>query len=165
MIKHFIKYYVLLTAIFIFTGMAHAQEVPSYKIDQLDSLIKDSKHPMIINFWATFCIPCIEEIPYFIHKTKEFQNQNVSLLLVSLDMEDYYPVRITNFATKHNFTAPIAWLNETDADLFCPRIDESWSGAIPATLFINNATGYRKFFEEQLSEKQLVMEIQSMLKK
>ena len=165
MIKHFFKYCVLSAAFFIFTGEAYAQTIPSYKIDQLDSLIKNSKQPMIINFWATFCIPCIEEIPYFIQKTKEFEDQNVSLLLVSLDMEDYYPAKITNFASKHNFSAPLAWLKETDADLFCPRIDESWSGAIPATLFINNVTGYRKFFEDQLSEKQLEKEIQSMLKK
>ncbi len=120
---------------------------------------------MIINFWATFCIPCIEEIPYFIQKTKDFEQQNISLLLVSLDLEDYYPNRITNFAGKHHFTAPIAWLNETDADLFCPRIDESWSGAIPATLFVNNTTGYRKFIEDQLSEQELEKEIHSMLKK
>ena len=155
MIKRVLKYWVILTAFFIFTGEAHAQTIPSYKIDQLDSLIKNSKHPMIINFWATFCIPCIEEIPYFIQKTKEFENQNVSLLLVSLDMEDYYPARITNFASKHNFTAPLAWLNETDADLFCPRIDESWSGAIPATLLLNPATGERKFVESELEEGQL----------
>ncbi len=164
MIWLFLKYSVLSAAFFIFTGEVQAQTIPSYKIDQLDSLIKKSKHPMIINFWATFCIPCIEEIPYFIQKTKDFEEQKVSLLLVSLDMEDYYPNKIINFAGKHNFTAPIAWLNETDADLFCPRIDESWSGAIPATLFVNNATGYRKFFEDQLSEKQLENEIHSMLK-
>lgn len=165
MIKHFFKYCVLSAAFFIFTGEAYAQTIPSYKIDQLDSLIKNSKQPMIINFWATFCIPCIEEIPYFIQITKAFEDQNVSLLLVSLDLEDYYPARINNFASKHHFTAPIAWLNETDADLFCPRIDESWSGAIPATLFVNNATGYRKFFEDQLSEQQLEKEIHFMLKK
>lgn len=165
MIKHFFKYIFLSAVFFIITGEVHAQTIPSYKIDQLDSLIKNSKQPMIINFWATFCIPCIEEIPFFIQKTKEFEDQNVSLLLVSLDMEDYYPARITNFASKHNFSAPLAWLNETDADLFCPRIDESWSGAIPATLFVNNATGYRKFFEDQLSEQQLEKEIHSMLKK
>ena len=164
MVKYLLKYLVLFTVCFFFTVEAQAQTIPSYKIDQLDSLIKNSKHPMIINFWATFCIPCIEEIPYFIQKTKDFKEQKVSLLLVSLDMEDYYPKKITNFAGKHNFTAPIAWLNETDADLFCPRIDKSWSGAIPATLFVNNATGYRKFFEDQLSEKQLENEIHSMLK-
>ena len=164
-IKYLFRYSILLVAFFIFITEAKAQTIPSYNIDQLDPLIRNSKHPMIINFWATFCIPCIEEIPYFIQKTKEFEDRNVSLLLVSLDMEDYYPERITNFATKHNFKAPIAWLNETDADLFCPRIDKSWSGAIPATLFVNNSTGYRKFFEDQISEKQLEEEIHSMLKK
>ena len=163
-VKFLFKYVILPAAIFIFTSESFAQNIPSYKIHQLDSLIENSNNPMIINFWATFCVPCIEEIPYFINKTNEYHDQQVSLLLVSLDLPDYYPAKIASFARKQNFNAPLAWLNETDADLFCPQINESWSGAIPATLFINNKTGYRKFFEEQLSELMLETEIKAMLK-
>ncbi|MBA2499085.1 MAG: TlpA family protein disulfide reductase [Chitinophagaceae bacterium] len=141
----------------------NAQKIPAYKINDLEALIDKSEKPMIVNFWATFCIPCIEEIPYFIKKTKEYEKHDVSLLLVSLDMEDYYPAKIKSFALKQNFAAPLAWLNETDADLFCPRIDKEWSGAIPATLFVNNKTGYRKFFEDQLTEEELDAEIKAML--
>jgi hypothetical protein len=67
-------------------------------------------------------------------------------------------------AKKQKFTFPILWLDETNADYFCPKIDPHWSGAIPATLFINNKTGYRKFFEEQLSHENLIKEVSALLK-
>ena len=65
---------------------------------------------------------------------------------------------------KRKFTAPIKFLDETNADLFCPAVDENWSGAIPASLFINNKTGHRKFFEEQLTREQVDKEIRDMIR-
>ena len=117
---------------------------------------------MIVSFWATFCIPCIEEIPYFQEAVKKHKKDNVTLLLVSLDLREDY-TKIKPLAAKKKFTAPIVWLNETNADYFCPKVDSSWSGAIPATLFINNKTGYRKFYEEKVKEDKLEKEIMAIL--
>jgi hypothetical protein len=66
---------------------------------------------------------------------------------VSLDLPSFYPKKIANFAAKNNFKTNIAWLDETDADYFCPMIDSSWSGAIPATIIVNAKTGSKKFWE------------------
>jgi hypothetical protein len=85
--------------------------------------------------------------------------------LVSLDLQNFYPAKIKSFAVKRKFTAPILWLDEYNADYFCPKVDTAWSGAIPASLFINNKTGYRKFFEEQLSKEKLEKEIKAILGK
>lgn len=139
----------------------NAQSIPKLKSTELDSIIGASNTPLILNFWATFCKPCIEEIPHF---QKLAAANNVKLLLVSLDMEDEYPKGIAAFAKKRKFTAPVAWLDETDADYFCPRIDSSWSGAIPASLLINNKTGYRKFIGEEISAEDFKKEIEAMLK-
>jgi thiol-disulfide isomerase/thioredoxin len=152
----------LLVLLFIM-GNVFGQGVKKVKITDLEKTIAESKTPLIVNFWATFCLPCIEEIPYFQEEVKKHRNDSVQLILVSLDLPDYYPSKIKSFATKHKFTAPIAWLDETNADYFCPKVDPKWSGAIPATLFVNNATGYRKFFEEQLSADQFKKEIMAIL--
>jgi hypothetical protein len=90
------------------------------------------------------------------------QKDSVQLLLVSLDLKDDYPT-LKPFTKKRKITAPVVWLNETNADYFCPKVDSKWSGAIPATLFINNKTGYRKFYEEQIKEDQLAKEIMAIL--
>ena len=83
--------------------------------------------------------------------------------MVSLDLKEAYPAKVTSFAKKLKLTSPVVYLDESNADIFCPAVDSSWSGAIPASLFINNATGYRKFYEEELSKEQLLAEIKSML--
>jgi len=144
-------------------GMIHAQEIKKIKITELEKTIAESKAPMIVNFWATWCVPCIEEIPYFIEETKKHEKDSVKLLLVSLDFREDFPAKVISFIKKRKFMATIAWLDETKADYFCPKIDKSWSGAIPATLFINNKEGYRSFFENKLSHDELKKEIMIML--
>jgi thiol-disulfide isomerase/thioredoxin len=145
----------------IFCSSVNAQSIQKLKSTELDSIIAASNTPLIVNFWATFCKPCVGEIPHF---QKLAEANNVRLLLVSLDLEEEYPKGIAAFAKKRKFTAPVAWLNETNADYFCPRIDSSWSGAIPASLFINNKTGYRKFIGDEISSAIFSKEIEAMLK-
>jgi hypothetical protein len=70
---------------------------------------------------------------------------------VSLDLPTFYPAKIAAFVKKNNYNTNIAWLNETNADIFCPMIDPKWSGAIPATIIVNNKTGYKRFTEDQIS--------------
>lgn len=154
-----------LIATFLVSCLCMAQEIKRIKITDLEMTIKESKTPLVVNFWATFCKPCLEEIPYFHEVIKNHKQDSVQLLLVSLDLEDYYPTKLRTFAAKQKYTAPIAWLDEFNADYFCPRIDSSWSGAIPATLFVNNRLGYRKFYEEQLSREKFKKEIMAILGK
>ncbi len=144
-------------------GAVSAQGIEKIKITDLESYIAHCDHPLIINFWATFCVPCIKEIPYFESTVRQFKDQKVELLLVSLDLPPYYPTGIADFVQKSGFVSRILWLNETDADYFCPKIDAHWSGGIPCSLFLNNATHYRRFFDRQLTELQVGPEIKKMI--
>jgi thiol-disulfide isomerase/thioredoxin len=130
-----------------------AQDIKKMSALQLDEYIRNSDHPLLVNFWATYCKPCVAEIPYFQEEVKKYKD--LELLLVSLDLPDYYPARIASFAKRMNFTASIIWLNETNADYFCPLIDKSWSGGIPSSLLVNNKKAYKKFFERQLTQAQV----------
>lgn len=140
-----------------------AQEIPKWKTEDLQQMIDTSTGPTIINFWATFCIPCIKELPHFQQLAQQYKNVGVQLYLVSLDVDDAYPKKIRNFTKRLNITAPTIFLDETNADEFCPVVDPEWSGAIPATLLINKKTGYRKFVEDELSKEGLETEIKKML--
>ncbi len=149
----------------LLSGIASStQEVQKIKITDLEKTISESKTPLIVNFWATFCIPCLEEIPYFEESVKRHRKDSLKLLLVSLDLKDDYN-KIRPFAAKRKFTSKIVWLSETNADYFCPKIDSAWSGALPATLFVNNKTGYRKFYEEKIQEDKFEKEITAILGK
>jgi len=159
------KGYILILIAFFFALPVFGQVTKKIKIIALEKMIAESKTPLIINFWATFCKPCMEEIPHFQKLGKKYEKDGIKLLLVSLDMKDAYPGQVTAFIKKKKISTPTAWLEETNADYFCPKIDTSWSGAIPATLFINNRNSYRKFTEEPLSEEQLEKEIRTILGK
>ena len=155
----------LIIAFLFLAAIINSQEIKKIKITDLEKTITESKTPLIVTFWATFCKPCLEEIPYFQEAIKKYKKDSIRLLLVSLDLQDFYPVKIKSFAARRKFTAPILWLDEYNADYFCPKVDSAWSGAIPASLFVNNRTGYRKFFEEQLSKEKLEKEIIAILGK
>ena len=142
---------------------AEGQDIPKWKISDLEAYIKNSNKPTVVNFWATFCKPCIKEIPHFQKLVSQYEKDSVQLLLVSLDMPEMYPEKIKTFANKLKITAPIVFLDETNADIFCPVIDEKWSGAIPATLFINNKIGYRKFFEKEMPEQEFKTELKGLV--
>ena len=152
-----------LLMIVIVAVTTHGQEIKSVKITGLEKLIAESKTPLIINFWATWCKPCLEEIPYFMDEAKKHSKDSLQFLLVSLDMKEAFPAQIKKTIEKRKIIVPVYWLDETNADYFCPKVDPKWSGAIPASLFINNKTGYRKFFEEQLSQEDLQQEIKGLL--
>ena len=143
----------------------NGQQIQKIKIKALTDLIATSDSVLIINFWATFCKPCVEEIPNLLKFTKKYKKEKASLYLVSLDLEDYYPEKIKKFVAKKKYAAKIAWLDESNADYFCAFIDASWSGAIPATLFINNKNGYKKFYEKQLSATEIEVAIKAALQK
>ncbi len=135
-----------------FVITATSQSIAKWKIeDVVKSYTANNDTVYVVNFWATFCKPCNEEIPDFIRLVEKYKTQKVKLLLVSLDLPSYVPVKLPAFIKKYNYNTNHVWLNETNADHFCPAIDEKWSGAIPSTIIVNNKTGYRKFVEDQMS--------------
>jgi len=153
----------ILLLLFISVTSLKAQQIPSWKATGLNNYIAASDSILVINFWATFCKPCNEEIPYFETIVNKYKKQKVKLLLVSLDIKDQYPLKLKAFAKKNKYTSQIVWLNETNADYFCPAVDTTWSGGIPATLLVNTKTGYRKFFEDQLKPGEFERELKKAL--
>lgn len=139
------------------------QLIRKMKAEELNAYIAASRKPLVVSFWATWCGSCVEEIPYFISTIKEKYKNEVELVLVSLDIKSYYPGKIEAFAAKKNFTVPIIWMSEPNADVFCPAIDPQWSGAIPSTLMVNNSRQYRKFYEVGMSPLQFDRNIKLML--
>ncbi|MFN0082567.1 MAG: TlpA disulfide reductase family protein [Ferruginibacter sp.] len=153
--------------IILFVGTTittHSQQIKKWKITDIVEMIDKSDSVLIINFWATFCKPCVEEIPDLIKYATKYKKEKVALHLISLDLADYYPAKIKKFVAVKKYAANIAWLDESNADYFCPFISPDWSGSIPATLFVNKKNGYRKFYEKKLSAADIENEIKLSLK-
>ncbi|RYG30933.1 MAG: TlpA family protein disulfide reductase [Chitinophagaceae bacterium] len=148
---------------FLFVQSVMAQQVKGVKVTEIERMIAESKTPLIINFWATYCKPCIAEMPHFEKMAAKYKDKGLTVVFVSLDMQDDYPAKVDSFVRKRKVQNKVLWLDETNADYFCPKIDPKWSGAIPATLLINTAKAHRRFFEEELTEQELEKEIMAIL--
>ena len=145
------------------SGFVMGQKVAKVKVTELEKMITESRTPLIINFWATYCKPCIAEMPHFEKLAAKYKEKGLTVVFVSLDMEDDYPVKVDSFVAKRKLQNKVLWLDETNADYFCPKIDPKWSGAMPATLFVNNTKSYRRLLEEELTEEELEKEIMAIL--
>ncbi|MEO8174479.1 MAG: TlpA disulfide reductase family protein [Sediminibacterium sp.] len=158
------KKILMVLALITMCQLTQAQQIKKMKIDGLLKMIDTSSTPLLVSFWATWCSPCVREIPWFEKNVAAFADKKVKLVLVSIDFPEDYPKNIAAFAKKNGYQSEIIWLNETNADEFCPKIDKSWEGAIPATLMVNNKKNYRQFFGQQLPEPKLIEELQKLTK-
>lgn len=116
----------------------------------------------VINFWATWCKPCVEEMPHFLRLASELEGQDVEFLFVSLDFRKNLEKNVISFIREHGMEGRTILLSDPDADRWISEVDPSWSGAIPATLVFNE--GKREFHESQLSYEKLKSILHSFLK-
>jgi thiol-disulfide isomerase/thioredoxin len=132
------------------------------KLKQLQELLQEeTDHIKVINFWATWCAPCIKELPLF-EKLGE-ERADVKVTLVSLDLDlDPKPEKVYRFIERRKIKSSVLLLDESNPNSWINQVEKSWTGAIPATIIINGRTGKRKFIERQLHEgdlEQLIAEL------
>lgn len=152
----------LIGAIMAFGGL-QAQEIRKIKMEDLAALIGSSDHPLLISFWATWCQPCLHEIPWLQTAVEKYKDKGPELWLISLDFTASYPSAIREVIRKGDYSARYFWLDETNPDRFCPVIDCHWRGGIPASLLYNPKTGYRKFINRQLTDRQALLEVEKLV--
>lgn len=90
----------------------------------------------VFNFWATWCKPCIQELPYFNIADSAYAGKPVRIILVSLDFSENVESTLIPFMIANQIQAEVIVLDDMDANSWIPRIDPEWEGAIPATLFL-----------------------------
>jgi thiol-disulfide isomerase/thioredoxin len=132
----------------ILTTQAFAQQVPLVKSSYITQLKNNQSDTVyVINFWATWCKPCIEELPYFEQLTQTYADKKVKVILVSTDFKKQINSRLKPFIVAKKIYSQVVFMDESNPNDWINSIDKNWSGAIPATLII---CGKKKFtyFEE-----------------
>ena len=130
-----------------------SQSVSVIKYDQLEQIIKSNNDELlVVNFWATWCGPCVKELPHFESLDTK---PGIRVLLVSLDFPEELG-KVTGLVERKALKSEVFLLDETDYDSYMRKVSEDWSGAIPATLFVRSdrkSFFYEKAFDEQSLEK------------
>ncbi len=106
--------------------------------DDMEYLFKyENDTTYIINFWATWCKPCVKELPYFDELHDEYKDDKVKIILVSLDFPKQIESKLVPFIMKNNLKPEVVVLTDSDANTWVGKVDDQWDGAIPVTLIYN----------------------------
>ena len=116
----------------------------------------------VVNFWATWCVPCIKELPYFEQLNANYADKKVEVILVSLDFPKKYESQLKPYIKEKQLKAKVVALNDMDSNSWIPKISETWSGAIPATLIYNKDK--RQFYEQSFTYDELEKEVKQFIK-
>lgn len=140
-----------------------AQSAKVIKWGEMEKILSDPSDSLtVINLWATWCKPCVAELPHFEEARKTYKDKPVRFRYVSLDFKEDKK-KLDGFMQKRMAGAHVYLLDETDYNQWIDKVEPSWGGGIPITLFLNNVKKYRKFVEAELGAAQLNQIIQSNL--
>jgi len=143
------------------TSVLQAQNIPIIKQADLYALLaKQDDTLRVVNFWATWCGPCVQELPHFEKLQRNHHDKPLKVILVSLDFPSQLQKRVVPFVKKRKLTATVLLLDGGDPNQWIDRVEPRWSGSIPATLFLYK--GKRLFYEGQLSEADLYKYVQQI---
>jgi thiol-disulfide isomerase/thioredoxin len=134
----------------------HAQEIEKIGISGLEEILAANEDQLhVVNFWATWCPPCVTELPYFEKLSQEFRGKGVKFILISLDFPSQIDSKLIPFLKKNKVTADVRVMTNLDYNSWIDKVDGNWQGNIPVTLFFNNARSIRYFHPSELTEKEL----------
>nr|WP_305121198.1 TlpA disulfide reductase family protein [Pedobacter xinjiangensis] len=140
-----------------------AQTVNLLTVDQLEKRINQGKDTIyVVNFWATWCAPCIKELPHFEKLQASYKSQPLKVLLISLDFKSKMNSSVVPFVRKKQLKNEVFLLNESNAQQYIDRISKEWSGALPATLIVNKQKNVREFYEKEFTYNDLEKIYQSV---
>ncbi len=157
----------LLLLIMVSACSMEAEKLPEKEIKVIDFsglepyIHKDNDTTYVINFWATWCKPCVEEMPAFLKLDSLYRYEKFKLILVSLDFPNKLESHVKPYVEKNNIQAEVVLLNDPDANAWINKVDSSWSGAIPVTLIYNS--GLREFYEKTFEFEELKEIVESKL--
>ena len=97
-----------------------------YKINELLNRINTPGETYVINFWATWCKPCVAELPSFDSLSKI---SNVKILLVSLDFKEDIEKKVNPFLAKNNIKMECVILDEINGKIY--SYDEKCYSYVP----------------------------------
>ena len=147
---------ILLLSTTLSLSSASAQKVQYIRVPDLEKILKNPENKLfVLNLWATWCPPCVKEMPAFEKTAAQYGTENVRFVMVSLDFPSQVEKQLIPFLKKNNITLDVAVMMDTDYDSWISKVDEKWQGNIPATLFFNNHRQTRYFHTGELTESEL----------
>ncbi|MGG8497835.1 TlpA disulfide reductase family protein [Tenacibaculum sp. TC6] len=137
-------------------------KITTLNYEQLKPILhKNDNKTYVINFWATWCVPCVKELPAFEKLHKEYKDKQVEVILVSLDFSRQIESNLLPFIKEKQLQSTVLHFDDPNEQFWIKDIAENWTGSIPATLIYNAEK--RKFYEQTFHYNDLENELQTFL--
>ena len=131
-----------------------AQDIPVYNFAQFEPLLHQKNDTTyVINFWATWCKPCVEELPHFMEINSQYADKKFKMILVSLDFKSQMESKLIPFVDTQGINAEVILLDDLDYNSWINKVNRSWTGSIPATVIYNK--DFYFFNENSMSYNEL----------
>jgi thiol-disulfide isomerase/thioredoxin len=125
------------------------------KLAEVEKILKtQSDQIQVINFWATWCGPCVKEMPLIENVGRQRTDVRITLVSLDLDLDDN-PEKVFKFVERKGIQSTVLILDEPDPNSWIDKIEKQWNGSLPATLIVNTKTGKRAFAGKELKDGEL----------
>jgi thiol-disulfide isomerase/thioredoxin len=152
----------LLSNLFVLNILAQKTVKVVKKEDLLDYIQKEDGKAKVINFWATWCKPCILELPHFEEVKKKYAGKDIEFVLVSLDFSKDLQTKVIPFVNRKKLAIDVWLLDESNPDTWIDQLNPDWQGDIPATLFIQQKKGVKSFEAKEFTLEELEQRVKEL---
>lgn len=135
-------------------------KMPSFVLDSAldDSVVKSEKfsgNVLLVTFFATWCSPCVQEVPNFVKLQDEYEEKGFSVVAISVDQTG--PDGIASFAEKKGINYPVL--------MFSQSVLEDFGGVygIPASFMVNRKGEVVKRYTGYVAHAVLARDIKTLL--
>jgi thiol-disulfide isomerase/thioredoxin len=147
----------------VFQVFSQSEKVRVIRFEDLQKEInRVTDTTLVVHFWATWCKPCVEELPNYEKLSQEYAKKRIRFLMVSMDFPKDLKDKVEPFMAKNNINSEVVLLDEPDYNAWIDEIDKEWSGTIPATLMVNLTMRKRVFFEGQANIEKFLDALKEM---
>ncbi len=131
------------------------------KLNQIETLLSEKKQGLIIiNLWATWCPPCVAELPHFGNIYKQYSGKDLHLYLINIEGKQSKEKVLEPFLKKNPLPCPVYLLEGGNPEEFEKVLKTEISGALPVTIIYSSEGKLIKKFEGSITET----DIQSVLR-
>ena len=139
-----------------------SKSVSVYNFDDLfKSIDLSGNKTYLINFWATWCAPCVKEIPHFEYVNQKYSSDSLKVILSCFDYPSQMDSKLIPFLNKNEIKSDVVLIDDLNIRDWMSVVSESWDGAIPATLIINKRS--QKFYPQVFDRVKLENELSFFL--